>query len=292
MSQTISAEFPFESRYLNVKGSKIHYIDEGQGDPMLFLHGNPTSSYLWRNIIPKLSGQARCIAPDLIGMGKSDQPDLKYGFLDSYAYLEDFIEKMNLDDITLVVHDWGSGLGFHYAHRHPKRIKGIAFMEAVYRRIDWGKLPSRLRFGMSMMRSRLGNYLLVGLGNAFIRQMLPNATMRKLRPEEMRVYAQPYPTLRSRRPLRVWPREIAVNGKPRHTWDIIGAYHEWLKETQIPKLCLYGDPGILIGMDEIDWIKNNFPNTETAFVGKGLHFIQEDQPHAIGRAISSWYENL
>lgn len=288
----ISAEFPFDSKYITVKGSRIHYIEQGTGDPVLFLHGNPTSSYLWRNIIPYLSGHARCIAPDLIGMGKSDKPDLDYGFLDSYAYLEAFIEQMALTNITLVIHDWGSGLGFHYANTYRDNIKGIAFMEAVYRLLDWDSLPRRIKVGMRMMRVPAINWLMLGAANFFIRKVLPNGTMRQLTATEQQVYAAPYPSIKSRKPVRVWPTEIALKGSPKHIYDIISAYHDWLKESDIPKLCLYADPGMLISREEIPWIKEHFPNTTTVDIGKGLHFVQEDQPHSIGRELAKWYLEL
>ncbi|MEM7040607.1 MAG: alpha/beta fold hydrolase, partial [Bacteroidota bacterium] len=158
VARNISTEFPFESHFITVNGSNIHYIDEGEGDPIVFLHGNPTSSYLWRNIIPYLTGLGRCIAPDLIGMGKSDKPNINYGFVDSYAYLKGFFEALKLENVTLVVHDWGSGLGFHYAHQHPDNIKGLAFMESIYELLDWDSLPKRVRAGMRMVRAPFFNW--------------------------------------------------------------------------------------------------------------------------------------
>lgn len=291
-SKIISADFPFESKFLEVKGSKIHYIDEGEGDPILFLHGNPTSSYLWRNILPYLAGKARCIAPDLIGMGQSAKPDIEYGFNDTYEYLKSFIERLDLKNITLVVHDWGSGLGFHYANQHRQNIKGLAFMEAVYRLVDWKNLPTRIRVGITLMRFPFTNWLMVGVANLFIRGMLPNGIVRKLSPKEKETYARPYPTIKSRKPVRVWPREIPINGTPKHTLAVVTAYHEWLKETKIPKICFYADPGMLIPISEVDWIKNNLPNTTMVNVGKGLHFVQEDNPHKIGKELAKWYETI
>lgn len=292
MSDHISSEFPFESRYIEVKGNRIHYIDEGTGDPVLFLHGNPTSSYLWRNIIPYLSKTARCIAPDLIGMGKSDQPDLEYGFNDSYEYLKSFIEQLNLKQITLVIHDWGSGLGFHYANQHRDNIKGIAFMEAVYKRLDWEKLPKRMKIAMTLMRFPMTNWLMLGAANFFIKKVIPNGIVRDLSDEAFAYYARPYPTIKSRKPVMRWPQEIAIKGKPKHTADAIDAYHVWLQETEIPKICFHADPGMLIPKDEIPWIKANFPNTTFVDIGAGLHFIQEDNPHTIGVELAKWYKGL
>ena len=146
-NETISSEYPFESKYIEVKGSKMHYIEEGEGEPILFLHGQPTSSYLWRNVIPHLSSQGRCIAVDHIGMGKSDQPDINYGFTDAYEYLKEFIDKLGLKNFTLVIHDWGAIIGFHYANMHRDRIKGIAFMEAAIQPVNWAGYESQHPYG-------------------------------------------------------------------------------------------------------------------------------------------------
>lgn len=154
MKKTISSDFPFESKYLEVKGSKMHYIDEGRGDPILFLHGNPASSYIWRNIIPYTTKDARAIAVDLIGFGKSGKPNIDYGFSDQYEYLEAFIKKLDLKNITLVVQDWGSGLGFHYANKHRENIKGIVFMEAMFKQKHWSEMTSTVRKAMKLIRSR------------------------------------------------------------------------------------------------------------------------------------------
>lgn len=149
-SQTIFADFPYKPNYIEVHGSKMHYVDEGSGDPILFLHGNPTSSYLWRNIIPYLSSKGRCIAPDLIGFGKSDKPDLEYRILDHIKYVEGFIEKLTLKNITLVIHDWGSALGFHYAMRHQINVKGIVFMEAILQPARWSDFPKDFKMGFKL----------------------------------------------------------------------------------------------------------------------------------------------
>jgi haloalkane dehalogenase len=288
----ISAEFPFESKYLEVKGSKIHYIEEGEGDPILFLHGNPTSSYLWRNIIPHLSGQGRCIALDLIGMGKSDKPDIKYGFKDSYDYLEAFIEKMGLKNITLVLHDWGSALGFNYAYNHPDDIKGIVFMEAMFKTFEFSQFPADIRMAMKMMRSPIFGPFMVKVANIFIKKMIPDMIVRKLTKQEQAMYAEPYPTISSRTPLLAWPKDVPIAGIPKYSFDTVNTYVKWLRETTLPKLCLYVEPGIAIKKEDAEWIKNNFKNTTMVHLGEGLHYIQEDYPHEIGEEISEWYKRI
>ena len=236
MENTISVAFPFTSKFMDVNGSKMHYIDEGKGDPILFLHGNPTSSYLWRNIIPYLSKNTRCIAPDLIGMGKSDKPNISYKFIDHYNYLKMFIEKLELKNITLVIHDWGSALGFHYAFEHQENIKGIAFMEGIYMLPKWKSIPKVMKRGFKMMRMPLIGWLMISVGNVFIKKLLPSAIVRKLSKVELDAYSEPYTTISSRKPLRVWPTEIPFDGTPKNMHQIVTSYHNWLKETQIPKL--------------------------------------------------------
>jgi len=292
MPDPISTDFPFESRFLEVNSQRLHYIEEGEGDPVLFLHGNPTSSYLWRNIIPYLSDRARCIAPDLIGMGKSDKPDIPYRFFDHYPYIEGFIEQMGLKNITLVIHDWGSGLGFHYARLHPDNIKGLAFMEAIYRPLSWSGMPPEFKLAFRMMRAPGMGWLMVSVLNSFVKQVLPQATVRSLREEEMRHYKAPYPTIASRKPLRQWPLEIPFDGKPADVHEAVAAYFQWLQETPIPKLLFHAHPGGLISPKDVAWMKEHLPNLKTVDIGKGIHYVQEDQPHRIGEELARWYPSL
>jgi len=292
METEISPKFPFKSNYIEINGSKMHYIDVGKGDPILFLHGNPTSSYLWRNIIPHLQTKGRCIAPDLIGMGKSGKPDIAYTFEDHYDYLEKFIEKLNLKNITLVLHDWGSGLGFHYANLHRKNIKGIAFMEALVKPMSWNEMPKEMVTPFKMLRTPFIGWLMISVGNMFIKKMIPDMIVRKLSKEEFEAYKKPYPTIRSRKPIRVWPLEIPINGKPKRVHDKLAAYGKWLTESDIPKLCLYAHPGAIIREENLKYIKRNLPNLETVDIGKGKHYIQEDNPHLIGQEIAKWYSKI
>ncbi|UTW63792.1 haloalkane dehalogenase [bacterium SCSIO 12741] len=288
----IGENFPFESKFLEVKGSRMHYIDEGQGNPILFIHGNPTSSYIWRNIIPYVTEDSRAIAVDLIGFGKSDKPAIDYGFTDSYAYLEAFIEKLGLKDIILVVQDWGSGLGFHYANTHRENIRGIAFMEAMYEQKDWNKLTPSLKMAFTMIQSKPLSWLMLGVGNQFIKKMLPDGIVRKLSPQEMETYAAPFKTLKSRKPSYVFPRDVPIKNKPAHTAEAVNNYNYWLQETPIPKLMFYADPGMLIPIEEVPWIEKNFPNLTSIKLGKGIHFVQEDHPHTIGAGLKKWIKSL
>ena len=288
----ISADFNFESHFVKVKGSGIHYIDEGEGQPVLFLHGNPTSSYLWRNIIPYLTPHARCIAPDLIGMGRSDKPDISYRFFDHYSYIEGFIETLGLKNITLVVHDWGSGIGFHYTAQHPENVRAIAFMEAILQTARWADFPSDFRMGFKLMRTPFIGWLMVSVMNGFVEQILPKATVRKLTDEEMAHYRAPYPTVRSRKPARQWPCEIPIEGKPADVTAAVKAYNQKLQESDIPKLLFYAHPGGLISKRTVEWCREHLPNFTAIDIGKGIHYVQEDNPHGIGEGLRAWFLGL
>lgn len=290
---SISAVFPFESHFIEVHGSKMHYIDEGEGDTILFLHGNPTSSYLWRNVIPHLVNYGRCIAVDLIGMGKSDQPDLDYRFVTHAHYLDNFIEQLDLQNITLVIHDWGSALGFYYAMRHEDNVKGIAFMEAITRPTKWKDTPLMLRLLFKRLRHPQKGWKMIAKNNFFVKRMLPMMINRKLTAAEKAVYAAPYPNEQSRKPVAIWPREIPFDGQPDDVHQIVAAYHAWLKASPLPKLLLWVKPGAIIAGEQMaNQIQREFPNTNAVFLGKGRHYVQEDHPHKIGQAVADWYQQL
>ena len=288
-SPTISAEFPFESHYVEVLGSKMHYIDEGEGDPILFIHGNPTSSYLWRNIIPYVSDDGRVIAVDLIGMGKSDKPDIDYRFVDHAKYLEEFIEELELKNVTLVIHDWGSGLGFNYAMQHEDNIKGIAFMEAFLMPLKWDEFPAEFREMFENFRTPGIGEEMIMTQNIFVEQILPGSIIREITDEEMNHYREPYPTVESRKPVWVWPNEIPFNGEPADVHKIVTDYNQWLQETEIPKILFYATPGVLLPSSMVEWSEANLKNLETIYVGEGIHFIQEDHPDEIGQGLAKWY---
>ena len=291
-TQEISPDFPFESKYIEVHGSRMHYVEEGSGDPVLFLHGNPTSSYLWRNVIPHVSPLARCIAPDLIGMGKSDKPDLEYRFVDHSKYVEGFIEALGLRNITFVIHDWGSALGFHYAHRHENNVGGLAFMEAMVRPLTWDEFPEEGRQIFQSFRTPGVGEQMILENNAFVEQLLPFSILRKLTDEEMNRYREPYPDPQSRKPTWRWPNEVSIDGEPADVTEIVQAYSEWFGKSDVPKLLLYAQPGALVQGPMVEWCRKNMRNLETVDIGAGSHFVQEDHPHEIGEAIAEWYRGL
>ncbi|MFK7803538.1 MAG: haloalkane dehalogenase [Anaerolineae bacterium] len=292
MTQPISADFPFESNYIEVKGSRMHYVDEGSGDPILFLHGNPTSSYLWRNVIPHLTQHGRCIAPDLIGMGKSDKPNIDYRFFDHADYLDGFIKALGLTNITLIIHDWGSGLGFHYAHRHPENIKGIAFMEAlVIPTPNWEVMGEGGEIFKAFRTPEVGYDLLVNQ-NMFIEQILPGGIMRQLSDEEMNVYRAPYLDPAARKPIYQWPSEIPIAGSPADVHGAVAAYNQWLQESDLPKLLIYATPGAILTEPAVGWCKQFIRNLESVDIGPGNHYLQEDNPHGIGAELAKWVQTI
>jgi len=288
----ISADFPFESKRIEVHGSNIHYIDEGIGDPILFLHGNPTSSYLWRNIIPFLIPHGRCIAPDLIGMGRSDKPDIDYRFFDHVKYIEGFIEKMELNNITLVLHDWGSGIGFNYAMRHENNIKGIAFMEAIITTLSWDDFPWDFRIGFKLFRTSIIGWFMIVVMNMFVEQILPKAIVRKLTKTEKDHYREPFKRFKDRKPVWRWPNELPIEGKPVDVVNAIEQYSQKLAESDTQKLLFYAQPGGLISSKKVEWCQRNFKNIKTIDIGPGIHYLQEDNPQLIGSELAQWYKNL
>lgn len=288
----ISADFPYESRFVEVHGSNMHYVDEGSGDPILFLHGNPTSSYLWRNVIPHLSSLGRCIAPDLIGMGKSDSPDIAYRFVDHAHYLQKFIETLDLKHITLVIHDWGSALGFHYACEHEDNVKGIVFMEAILMAARrWDGLPDGMRQFQQRLRTDDGIELVINQ-NIFIEQVLPSQVLRGLSEAEMAHYRAPFIDPARRKPLLQWPREVPIAGDPADVATLVTAFNLWLQKSELPKLLLTAQPGSIIGNEMVDWCRDHVKNLAIADCGNGLHFLQEDNLHQVGIEIARWYQLL
>jgi haloalkane dehalogenase len=279
-------------RRVNVDGVEMAYVDLGSGDPIVFLHGNPTSSYLWRNVIPHLSGLGRCLAPDLVGMGDSDRaPDGSYRFVDHARYLDGWFDALGLKrNVTLVVHDWGSALGFHWAYRNQSSVKGIAYMEAIVRPVTLAEWPEAARKVFLGMRSPAGDEMVLK-NNVFIERILPGSILRKLTDTEMTVYRKPYfEAGESRRPMLTWPRQIPIDGEPADVTAIVKAYADWLSQSPLPKLFVNAEPGAILIGPQREFCRQ-WPNQQE-FTVRGSHFIQEDSPHEIGAAIAAWYRSL
>ena len=290
--ETISARDPYSRRRVQVIDTEIAYVDTGKGDPIIFLHGNPTSSYLWRNIIPHLERAGRCIAPDLVGMGDSGKaPSGSYRFVDHARYLDAWFEAVvPTGKVTFVVHDWGSALGFHWARRHPDRIKGIVYMEAVVRPLTWDEWPEPARPIFKAMRSSAGEEIILQK-NVFIERILPGSVIRKLTDEEMAVYRRPYlQPGESRRPTLTWPRQIPIDGEPPDVVEIANLSAQWLSRSPVPKLFINASPGTILIGPQREFCRS-WPNQREVTV-TGIHFIQEDSPAEIGQAIAQWYASL
>jgi len=292
----ISPDFPFTKKQASVNGSTISYVDEGGGRPVVYLHGNPTSSFLWRNVIPHLPDGHRAIAPDLIGMGDSGKPDIDYSFADHAAYLDAFLDQLDLQDAILVVHDWGSALGMRYARLNPERIAGLVFMEAIVPPAmpapSYEAMPEPIADFFRLMHTDEGAQLVLEK-NFFVEEVLPNlGVMRAMTEVEMDAYRRPFPTPASRKPVLAWPREVPIGGKPADVVREVTDNGTWLLASPIPKLMFYGEPGAIAPKPVVDYLSANVPELEVRFVGAGTHFLQEDHPHVIGQGIADWLRRL
>ena len=290
MSDAPFSTEPLSKQYKTVLGKKMAYHEVGEGDPVVFLHGNPTSSYLWRNIIPHLSGKARCIAPDLIGQGDSDKLDDvspgTYRFVDHREYLDGLLSELDLGDhVTFVIHDWGSALGFDWANRHRDRVAGIAYMEAVVADLLWENFDEGGRRVFQGFRSPAGEEMVIEK-NIFVDRILPSAVMRELTDEEMTEYRRPFLDPQHRRPTLTWPREIPIEGEPADVVAIVQDYGQWLSNSDVPKLFINADPGSILTGPQREFARS-WPN-QTEVTVSGRHFVQEDSPHEIGAAIADW----
>jgi haloalkane dehalogenase len=290
----VSADFPYQKKHQRVLGREMAYVEVGSGDPVVFLHGNPTSSYLWRNILSSVEGAGRCIAPDLIGMGDSEKlPDSgpgSYTFVEHRRYLDALLEQLGVrEHVTLVVHDWGSALGFDWAYRHQNAVRGIAYMEAIVRPRFWSEIPSPFREFLQAVRSPAGEQMILEQ-NIFVERMLPGGTMRRLSEEEMAQYRRPFVEAgEARRPTLTWPRQIPLDGEPADLVETITAYGSWLSRSLIPKLYIQGEPGSMPASERA--FCRTWP-AQSEITVRGLHFLQEDSPDEIGAALTSWLHTL
>jgi haloalkane dehalogenase len=291
-SHDISAVDPYDRRHVPVLDTDMAYIDTGEGESVVLLHGNPTSSYLWRNIIPHLENRWRCLAPDLVGMGSSGKlPNASYRFVDHVRYLDAWFDALDVrETLTLVLHDWGSALGFYWALRHPERIKALVYMEALVRPVTWQEWPEQARPLFQAMRTPAGEQIILER-NVFVERILPASVIRRLSDEEMEVYRRPYlEPGESRRPTLTWPREIPIEGEPADVAHIVDGYASWLAGSDLPKLFINADPGSILTGAQREFCRS-WPHQEEVTV-TGIHFVQEDSPVEIGTAISSFLARI
>lgn len=284
-----------DKKYVEVLGKRLAYVEMGAGDPIVFQHGNPTSSYLWRNVMPHLASAGRCIAVDLIGMGDSDKLDNvdadSYGYEEHRKYLFAAWEALGVKDrVTLVIHDWGSALGFDWACQNAAAVRGIAYMEGIVRPVDWADWPEAATGVFKGFRSGAGESMVLDK-NTFVERVLPGSILRELTEEEMTVYRRPFLNAgEDRRPTLTWPRQIPIEGEPANVCQIVANYADWLAETDVPKLFINADPGAILIGPQREFCRT-FKN-QTEITVSGTHFIQEDSPHDIGAAIADWHSRI
>ncbi len=278
-----------------INGKSMSYVEIGNGNPIVFLHGNPTSSYLWRNIMPHLENLGRCIAPDLIGMGYSDKlnstgPD-SYNFMEHSNWLNLLLEKLKINnEVTFVLHDWGSALGFDWAFKNQKSLKAVAYMEAIVCNLAWDDWPESSRQLFKALRTSSGENMILEK-NIFIEKILPGSILRDLTDTEMQYYRNPFKNIgEDRRPTLSWPRQIPIDGFPADVSEVVGNYSNWFKYNDLPKLFINADPGAILIGKQREYCRQWKNQTEVSV--PGVHFIQEDSPDEIGMAIREWYVNL
>ena len=292
----MSGEMHYQKKLRTIKGKQIAYIDEGSGDPIVLLHGNPTSSYLWRNVIPELVGKGRVIAPDLIGQGDSEKlpasagPE-RYSFEVAYSYLDGLLAEIGArSNVTLVIHDWGSALGFYWAQQHPTAVRGIAYMEGIVCPLSWDDWPEAARGIFQGFRSEKGEDMILQR-NMFIEKVLPSSVMRTLTDQEMAHYRAGFEETDDRQVTLNWPRQIPLDGTPAHMVDLVSSYGQWLAgNTELPKLFVNAEPGSILTGKAREFCRS-WPN-QTEVTVAGSHFIQEDSPKEIGQAVADWLETI
>lgn len=285
---SISDQFPFKSNHVSVLGSSMHYVDVGKGRPVILVHGNPTSSYLWRNIIPTLAKSNRVIALDLIGMGKSGDPDIEYTLQDHQRYFTAFMQALALKDVALVLHDWGGAIGVNYALTYSDNVRSIMMMEAVLRPIEWSEVDMVGRYIFKKLRDDRDGHKLIVEDNYFVEKLLPMMTGRDLSESEMANYREPYATYKSRKPVMQWPREIPISGEPQRNVESVGQNYAYLKSSKVPLHFIHANPGLIYSEKFIKQVKQEIPRAYYTNIGEGMHYIQETKPAQIANIISLW----
>jgi haloalkane dehalogenase len=281
--------------FLTVNGSMMHYLEAGAENEatILFVHGIPTSSYLWRNIIPLLENKFHCVAPDLIGMGKSDKPDIEYRVFEHIDYFENFVEEKKLKNIVLVLHGWGSVVGFEYARRHPENVQGIAFYEAHIRPVvRWDMLSLPVQQFATLLSRPGASYRAVVKQNYLVNRLLPKGVMRKLTEQEMEAYRDPYPTAESRKPLWQYIQDLPLGKGPDDVVELIDRYSTWLQQTDIQKLMIYAIPGFVTTVETVAWARERLHNLKLVGLDDVLHFAQETIPEIFADALLNWLEEI
>ncbi len=291
----LSETMPYKKKFASVNGRRIAYVEEGSGDPIVLLHGNPTSSFLWRNVVPELVGCGRVIVPDLIGQGDSEKLPAsegpgRYTLEVAYSYVDGLLEAIGANEnVTLVIHDWGSAIGFLWAMRHAPAVRGVAYMEGIVKPVSWADWPASAVGIFKGFRSDKGEDLILKR-NMFIEGVLPSSVIRKLSDKEMDAYRAPHLSADDRQPLLNWPRQIPIEGEPAEVVALVNEYGAFMAGSAIPKLFINAEPGSILVGPQREFCRT-WPNQQEVTV-KGLHFVQEDSPVEIGQAVASWLKTL
>ncbi|MFT5573177.1 MAG: haloalkane dehalogenase [Cryomorphaceae bacterium] len=291
----LSETMPYQKKFTTINGKKIAYVEEGSGDPIVLLHGNPTSSFLWRNVIPELLESGRVIAPDLIGQGDSEKlpasegPE-RYSLEVAYKYVDGLLKAIGANqNVTLVIHDWGSGIGFLWAMRNAAAIKGVAYMEAIVKPVDWADWPESAVGIFKGFRSEKGEEMILKR-NMFVEGVLPSSVIRDLSEAEMEAYRAPFSTPEDRQPLLNWPRQIPIENEPANVVALVEEYGAFMAASDTPKLFINADPGSILLGQQREFCRS-WPNQQEVTV-KGTHFMQEDSPVEIGQAVANWLKAI
>ncbi len=292
VNERISEKLTYPSKYVEVYGSKMHYIEAGEGDAILFLHGIPTSCYVWRNVIPHLATLGRCIAPDLIGFGQSDKPNIDYSIFDHIKYIEKLIEVLNLRNITLILHGWGSVIGFDYAMHHEKNCKGLAFYEAFLRADNGNEVSLPFQEQLIVLHHLENISDIIMNGSAFVDKIIPQHVMRPLTNEEMNHYRQPFIQKGTGKPIVQYLKELPKGDGKSKVDQLIADYSKKLTQSKLPKLLLYSVPGFITTIAAVMWAKEHLPNLEIVDIGEELHIAQESSPNLFGETISVWLQGV
>ncbi|SRR5579883_268547 len=291
MTTKISSDFPYSSNFVDVLGSKMHYIDEGEGDPILLLHSIPTHSYVWRNVIPHLSTLGRCIVPDLMGCGKSDKPAIEYTIFDHIKYIDEFIKNLRLKKMIIVMHGWGSLIGFDYAMRNENNCRGLVFYESYLRPIHGNEISLPMQEQLHALMQQKNIHVSMD-GIYYIENVLPQEMLRALSEEELTHYKEPFLQKNSQKALMQYLNEILPGSNNKKINDLIENYSKKLTQSQLPKLMLYSVPGFITTIDDAIWAKKNLPNLELVEIGEELHYAQESNPMLMGETISVWLQGI
>lgn len=283
------SNFKMKSQYVGILDSRLHYTEIGSGDPIVFIHGIPTWSYLWRNVMPVVAEQGRCIAPDLIGCGKSGKPDIDYSINDHIAYFDAFMHTLNLTNVTLVMHAWGSVVGFDYAKRNPEKIKGLIFLEGHIRAASQPHMVSLpVKDRSTVLHDDDKGYHAIMEENVYVEDIFPQGVMTRLSDDVMAQYRMPFPDVTSRKVIWQYLQDLPLGEQQTNVTKKIDDYSHYLQTSDIPKLMLYAMPGFNTSIETVMWARDHLPKLDIVEIDDALHYAPESHPQELATAIAQW----